>query len=147
MELLTHTGGLSESLRVPAVSRLQKLHNVSLVIKRIHDANIGDGKAHMVLLIVIHSSSSLIWMFLLISLIFLQHFNSIPSWRSHVSMTEKYSIMYTLYLCIFYIATADCNQEAKNIVDGNRDRTLFLLWQILYGFELKMVCTREFLSF
>ena len=60
MELLTHTGGLSESLRVPAVSRLQKLHNVSLVIKRMHDANIGDGKAHMVLRIVIHSSSSLI---------------------------------------------------------------------------------------
>lgn len=35
----------------------------------------------------------------------------------------------------------DYTNEAKNIVDGNRDRTLFLLWQILYGFELKMVRT------
>ena len=37
------------------------------------------------------------------------------------------------------LATVDCNQEAKNIVDGNRDRTLFLLWQILFAFELRMV--------
>lgn len=34
MELLTHTGDISNALRVPAVSRLQKLHNVGLVFKK-----------------------------------------------------------------------------------------------------------------
>ena len=52
------------------------------------------------------------------------------------------------YICFFHavlfftdLAVTDYTNEAKNIVDGNRDRTLFLLWQILYGFELKMVRT------
>ena len=50
MELLTHTGGLSESLRVPAVSRLQKLHNVSLVYKRMQESNIGGGKMQLTII-------------------------------------------------------------------------------------------------
>jgi hypothetical protein len=36
-------------------------------------------------------------------------------------------------------ASCDQVQESKDIVDGNRDRTLFLLWKILYTFELKML--------
>jgi hypothetical protein len=45
--------------------------------------------------------------------------------------------MFSFFLS--HTAPNDYLNEAKNIVDGNRDRTLFLLWQILYGFELKMV--------
>ena len=48
-------------------------------------------------------------------------------------------LLYPPVLNFFLSFILDCTQEAKNIVDGNRDRTLFLLWQILYGFELKMV--------
>lgn len=44
-----------------------------------------------------------------------------------------------VFVIIVILAMTDYTNEAKNIVDGNRDRTLFLLWQILYGFELKMV--------
>ena len=47
--------------------------------------------------------------------------------------------MFNYRFVIAVLAVTDYTNEAKNIVDGNRDRTLFLLWQILYGFELKMV--------
>ena len=140
MELLTHTGGLSESLRVPAVSRLQKLHNVSLVYKRMQESNIGGGKCNRMLLIIIS-----------ISLIN-RYFDVYDYQLSHCC--NLYTICFFLrlklsirlinldpsqILFLTSLATVDCNQEAKNIVDGNRDRTLFLLWQILFAFELRMV--------
>lgn len=48
MELLTHTGDISAALRVPAVSRLQKLHNVGLVFKKFKGIKLagGEGKGH-----------------------------------------------------------------------------------------------------
>ena len=44
MELLTHTGDISSALRVPAVSRLQKLHNVGLVFKKINGVKLTGGE-------------------------------------------------------------------------------------------------------
>lgn len=46
IELLTHTGDISNALRVPAVSRLQKLHNVGLVFKKFDGVKlaVGEGK-------------------------------------------------------------------------------------------------------
>jgi abnormal spindle-like microcephaly-associated protein len=89
MELITHSKDLSDQLRVPAGSRLQKLHNVGLVLKKLYDEDVVkfDGNASI---------------------------NSVP-------------------------ASCDQVQESKDIVDGNRDRTLFLLWKMLYSFELKML--------
>lgn len=48
VELLTHTGDISNALRVPAVSRLQKLHNVGLVFKKFNGVKLagGEGKNH-----------------------------------------------------------------------------------------------------
>ena len=140
MELLTHTGGLSESLRVPAVSRLQKLHNVSLVYKRMQESNIGGGKCNRMLLIII--SISLINRYFDVYDYQLSHcYNLYTMW---FFLQLKLSIRLinldpSQILFLTSLATVDCNQEAKNIVDGNRDRTLFLLWQILFAFELRMV--------
>jgi hypothetical protein len=44
MELLTHNAGISEHLRVPAVSRLQKLHNVGLVFKKLNSVKTANGE-------------------------------------------------------------------------------------------------------
>ena len=44
MELLTHTGDISTALRVPAVSRLQKLHNVGLVFKKFKGIKMAGGE-------------------------------------------------------------------------------------------------------
>jgi abnormal spindle-like microcephaly-associated protein len=83
LELLTkETNSISLSLRVPAVSRLQKLHNVNLVLKKLDD-----------------------------------------------SMTA-----------------ASSTSEAKDIVDGHRDKTLLLLWKLLYTFELRMLIDPEIVS-
>jgi hypothetical protein len=51
MELLTHTGDISTALRVPAVSRLQKLHNVGLVFKKFKGIKMagGEGKGQALL--------------------------------------------------------------------------------------------------
>ena len=44
VELLTHTGDISNALRVPAVSRLQKLHNVGLVFKKFNGVKLAGGE-------------------------------------------------------------------------------------------------------
>ena len=87
VELLTNSYSLSDQLRVPAVSRLQKLHNVSTVLKKVHRAT-----------------------------------------------GPTYSCA-----TIEAVEGPDFNQEAKFIVDGHRDKTLLVLWKILYGFELRML--------
>jgi abnormal spindle-like microcephaly-associated protein len=88
VELLSSSQDLSESLRVPAVSRLQKLHNVGLVLKKVY----GVGK-------------------------------SLSTQPNSQSVSDD-SIMIV--------------SEAKNIVDGDRDKTLYILWKILYKFESRM---------
>jgi uncharacterized membrane protein YccF (DUF307 family) len=59
------------------------------------------------------------------------------------------TVIFNFHLINFHLMSRavsnDYLNEAKNIVDGNRDRTLFLLWQILYGYELKMV--RSFFAY
>lgn len=83
LELLTkENNSISLSLRVPAVSRLQKLHNVNLVLKKLEDS--------------MEATSS--------------------------------------------------TSEAKDIVDGHRDKTLVLLWKLLYTFELRMLIDPEIVS-
>ena len=140
MELLTHTGGLSESLRVPAVSRLQKLHNVSLVYKRMQESNIGGGKCNRMLLIII--SISLINRYFDVYDYQLSHCYNLYTICFFLRLKLSIRLINldpSQILFLTSLATVDCNQEAKNIVDGNRDRTLFLLWQILFAFELRMV--------
>ena len=73
-EILTQSSDVCNELRVPAVSRLQKLHNVGAVFAKLSDTLGADGLV-----------------------------------------------------------------EPKHIVDGNRDKTLALLWKIMYGFELKLL--------
>ena len=87
VELLTNSYSLSDQLRVPAVSRLQKLHNVSLVLRKIHRAT-----------------------------------------------GPTYSCA-----TVEVVEGPDFNQEAKYIVDGHRDKTLLVLWNVLFGFELRML--------
>lgn len=49
MELLTKNWNLSKQLRVPAISRLQKMHNVDIVLNVLKERGIhledGSGKA------------------------------------------------------------------------------------------------------
>ena len=87
VELLTNSYSLSDQLRVPAVSRLQKLHNVALVLRKIHRAT-----------------------------------------------GPTYSCA-----TVEVVEGPDFNQEAKYIVDGHRDKTLLVLWKVLFGFELRML--------
>ena len=87
VELLTNSYSLSDQLRVPAVSRLQKLHNVSLVLRKIHRAT---GPTYSCATVEVADGP-------------------------------------------------DFNQEAKYIVDGHRDKTLLVLWKVLFGFELRML--------
>ena len=75
LELLTKSESLSTHLRVPAVSRLQKLHNVGLVLKKLDET----------------------------------------------------------------VQLPGTTPDPKDIVDGNRDKTLMLLWRMMYGFELRML--------
>lgn len=76
VDILTRSSAVTSQLRVPAVSRLQKLHNVSAVLKQLF-----------------------------------------PEGNSMI--------------------------ESKHIVDGNRDKTLFLLWNIMYAFELRTILSCE----
>ena len=49
IELLTHTGNISNALRVPAVSRLQKLHNVGLVFKKFNGVKLAGGEGETII--------------------------------------------------------------------------------------------------
>lgn len=40
MELLTHNWSLSKKLRVPAISRLQKMHNVEVALRVLADRGV-----------------------------------------------------------------------------------------------------------
>lgn len=71
MELITGNRNLTCQCRVPAISRLQKIHNVNIALKALLDSN--------------------------------------------------------------YIITGEI--DAKNISDGHREKTLSLLWQIIYKFQ------------
>ena len=95
MEVLTQTSELSKYLRVPAVSRLQKQHNVSLALKLLYGAGtLQDPEGYK------SSSGGL-------------------------------------------RAPTDAEQvlEAKDIINGHRDRTLRLLWKIVYACKLRTVST------
>ena len=58
MELLTHNAGISEHLRVPAVSRLQKLHNVGLVFKKLNSIKTAKGEGNKETFLVMFSKLS-----------------------------------------------------------------------------------------
>jgi abnormal spindle-like microcephaly-associated protein len=72
MEIILQNRTLSRELRVPAVSRLQKIHNVDVALSALKDAG--------------------------------------------------------------YVLTG--NITAKDITDGHREKTLSLLWQIIYKFQV-----------
>ena len=77
IELLTNQFDKSSLLRVPAVSRLQKLHNVGITVKYVKDTGI------------------------------------------------------------------DESANTKTIVDGDRDKTLVLLWRIMYHFDLQKLINAD----
>ena len=74
-ELLTGAGNVSKNLRIPAVSRLQKVFNNEVALKELRKAN----------------------------------------------------------------AAIPTNITAKDIVDGHREKTLSLLWSIIFGFQLSVI--------
>ena len=79
-ELLTiGSADLSSQLRVPTVSRLQKVHNTEIALKQLKQAN-----------------------------------STIPD-----------------------------NISAKDIVDGHREKTLSLLWSIIFGFQLNEILDED----
>ncbi|XP_018420050.1 PREDICTED: abnormal spindle-like microcephaly-associated protein [Nanorana parkeri] len=79
MELLTHNWSLSKKLRVPAISRLQKMHNVEVALQVLADrgVQIKDERGHSI--------------------------------------------------------------SSKDIVDRHRERTLALLWNIVFTFQVEVV--------
>ncbi|XP_043936192.1 abnormal spindle-like microcephaly-associated protein [Protopterus annectens] len=79
LELLTQNWNLSKKVRVPAVSRLQKMHNVDVALNVLKEHNI--------------------------------------------SLTDDYG------------HRIDC----KDIVDGYRERTLALLWRLVFAFQVEIL--------
>ncbi|PFX15185.1 Abnormal spindle-like microcephaly-associated protein-like [Stylophora pistillata] len=86
VELLTHNWQLSASLRVPAISRLQKIHNVDLFINALKQRGILVGG--------IHGGAI----------------------------------------------------DARHIVDGHREKTLALLWQIIFHFQVNVLLSEKLLK-
>jgi len=107
VELLTHTKDLSSALRVPAVSRLQKLHNVGLVLKKLNECIATNDPGYYCLYDSHHCAHTL-------------------------------TLNFILFLSRMYSAQTD-SIDPKCIVDGHREKTLLLLWRMLYGFELRML--------
>lgn len=102
MELLTKNWNLSKQLRVPAISRLQKMHNVDIVLNVLKERGIHlkdeSGKAWKSGLFEGHQRTS-------------THFNS-----------------------LFYFIGASI--DSRDIVDRHRERTLALLWKIVFAFQV-----------
>ena len=40
----------------------------------------------------------------------------------------------------------ECNTDARFVVDGHREKTLSLLWKIIFHFQVSLIHAFEFLS-
>ncbi|NWX40003.1 ASPM protein, partial [Steatornis caripensis] len=102
MELLTKNWSLSKQLRVPAISRLQKMHNVDIVLNVLKERGIclkdESGKAE---------ESGLFY--------------------EHQRISAHFSYL-------FYLTGASI--DSRDIVDRHRERTLVLLWKIVFAFQV-----------
>ena len=69
---------------------------------------------------------------------------SFPS-TAHRKSLQCASYDKTLYSFSFilFIIYSSYRPEAKQIVEGNRDVTLLLLWRLMYTFELKMMINSD----
>ncbi|NXP08625.1 ASPM protein, partial [Thinocorus orbignyianus] len=109
MELLTKNWNLSKQLRVPAISRLQKMHNVDIVLNVLRERGIDlkdeSGKAWKSRLFQVHRRTS-------------AGFNS-----------------------MFYLIGASV--DSRDIVDRHRERTLALLWKIVFAFQVDVFLNVE----
>ncbi|NXU52506.1 ASPM protein, partial [Turnix velox] len=103
MELLTKNWNLSKQLRVPAISRLQKMHNVDIVLNVLKDQGIN-----------LKDESGKAWK---------QVLSSVIHWR-----TSAY------FNSLFYLIGASI--DSRDIVDRHREKTLALLWKIVFAFQV-----------
>lgn len=115
MELLVQNWSLSAKLRLPAISRLQKVHNVDIALQVLKDKGI-DLKDE-------RGNTFLFWLF------------THQETKMQTISVSNYLLLCTksiLSLCLFLGNTI----ESRDIVDGHREKTLSLLWKILFAFHV-----------
>lgn len=110
MELLTQDWSLSSKLRLPAISRLQKVHNVDLALQVLRSKGVDlkdergnyptSARTHAIILLL--------------------------RWLGHCHS----------WCCIVAFLFSGSNIESKDIVDGHREKTLGLLWKIMFAFHV-----------
>lgn len=150
-ELLTHDtsvrGGTMDLLRVPANSRLQKMHNVGLALKSLYgylgpvsrgrsagQCSTCESQTASTPRSVLHCS------FLHNQLLSVgMKFNIFLRICSHLELDPDPCPSFLADSKLLIQGPEDHSQEARDIVDGQRDATLYLLWKILYACQLRNV--------
>ena len=112
MEIMTNESRLKDKLRVPAVSRTNKV-------------------------------------LILIGMGFWGHTKATPSIFSIINARFSYIIkVFNVQLALNALRDSEAgsppeNQQAKDIVDGHLEKTLGLLWHIIFGFQLEQLLSAD----
>lgn len=111
MELFTLDWTLSRKLRIPAISRLQKVHNVDVALQVLKDKGVDLKDEHGE------------W-----ALFLDDKYVAIPN-ETVDNLKKK-----ALWICLYFLEGA--NIDSRDIVDGHREKTLNLLWKIIFAFQV-----------
>ena len=116
---ITH---ICQELRVPAVSRLQKIHNILLSLQALQSLHLDNNSNGYQVNSSVNTTSAGRGMNSILEMTM----NNMTSIMPRTNTSKEEILL---------------QNEAKKIVDGDTNATLLLLWRIMYSFNLKQMVT------
>lgn len=107
LDLLEENVAMKRNLRVPAISRLQKIHNMDIAFTILKDIGIDMEKDGTFFLIF-----------------------------SHADFGSNFTIWKNVFNSTLYAFISAKKVTSRDIVDGHREKTLHLLWTIILKYQV-----------